>query len=633
MNFSSISLKALGSHLLPLEHGRPFPPADDRAAWEALLQYPLNRARAAEILRLAEPLRHSPPPILPGMGYAEFTRSGDRHAYEKVYFQRRRDFAVLVLAYAFSGDDIWLCPLINLLVAICEETSWAVPAHVERGEPEDHIPDFASPTVALFSCETAATLAEGCCLLAKALDRVSPNLRKRVYAEIHIRILHPFEQRDDFFWMDGHNNWTPWCISSILIAASHTVTDPARLAALLHRALTPLERYLDQYPADGCDEEGPMYWLASPGVLILALEVLYARTGGFIDIYDHPKIAAMGRYPVNMHFGRGWTYSYSNARPKLGTMSARLYRFGERLQDPTLLNAARLCLCDWDTEQDPDPSLGFHSGPRCCGDLLHALRELFWIPADGNRPHAIPAAPVWYPDSQLRVAHAGGIQGRGMSLGIKGGHNGISHNHNDLGSFVVHSDGVPVIVDVGRSVYTRQNFGGNEERYGLWWNAGRGHDVLMINGIEQPPGGMYRSDVVEVCTEETRHSVIYELRGAYPGFCGLESWRRQAVLERGESGRVIITDRVRLREAVPLMMPLFTPRQVSLEPGRAVFSMPGEREVYMNWDPERLTVKPAELETRELPLIEAWGGHLQRLWVEPVRRERQQEWSLVFEGA
>ena len=74
----------------------------------------------------------------------------------------------------------------------------------------------------------------------------------------------------------------------------------------------------------------------------------------------------------------------------------------------------------------------------------------------------------------------------GLTLAVKGGHNGEHHNHNDVGSFVVASDGVPVIVDAGRPTYTAQTFG--PDRYAIWTMQSGWHNVPVIGGREQLPG-------------------------------------------------------------------------------------------------------------------------------------------------
>ena len=43
---------------------------------------------------------------------------------------------------------------------------------------------------------------------------------------------------------------------------------------------------------------------------------------------------------------------------------------------------------------------------------------------------------------------------RGFYVAAKGGHNAESHNHNDVGSFIVYADGYPALIDVGVEAYT-----------------------------------------------------------------------------------------------------------------------------------------------------------------------------------
>ena len=82
---------------------------------------------------------------------------------------------------------------------------------------------------------------------------------------------------------------------------------------------------------------------------------------------------------------------------------------------------------------------------------------------------------VWLPDSQVRV-----VCRDGMTLCCKGGHNGESHNHNDVGSFMLYVDGEPQIVDAGNMTYTAKTF--SAERYTLWNVRSAYHNLPMIGG-------------------------------------------------------------------------------------------------------------------------------------------------------
>ena len=77
---------------------------------------------------------------------------------------------------------------------------------------------------------------------------------------------------------------------------------------------------------------------------------------------------------------------------------------------------------------------------------------------------------------------------QGLYLAVKGGHNGESHNHNDLGNFVVYSDGKPLFIDAGVGAYTKRYFGPG--RYDVWHTCSDYHNCATFNGVTQKNGMM-----------------------------------------------------------------------------------------------------------------------------------------------
>jgi hypothetical protein len=395
---------------------------------------------------------------------------------------------------------------------------------------------------------------------------------------------------------------------SILSAAAYVVRDPMRLAAMIRRAFRFLDPFLAHYPADFSCDEGPSYWGASPGALLMLLEVLYSRTAGAIDFYDEPAIAAMGRYFADMHLAGPWFFAYSDTPARMHPPSARVYRYGERIGDERLRHLVLLAQRGWQLDGEPNATLGI--GVRC-GDLLCALRELFWIPADAV-PSPLSASPcAWYPEGQLLVAHETAVADRGLILAVKGGSNGENHNHIDVGEFMVYADGGPVIVDPGRGIYRRQNF--TAERYTIWWNAGRGHDVLQFGDHEQAPRGESRGKVVWHKNTPAETGLELELAGTCAAAAGVRSWRRTCRLLRGGEGEIRIADRCELKQGLPVSFPLFTPAAVTLGEGRARFALESGRILVMSWDPSVLSVVREGLEDSDPYMERCWGTVLSRL--------------------
>ena len=102
------------------------------------------------------------------------------------------------------GDTAMLDPIQNLLWAICEETSWVVPAHEEQGP---NYWDINPPIVRtwplgahtslnrepdridLFAAESGAIVAETVALLG---DELAPEVRQRARQEVARHIFKPY---------------------------------------------------------------------------------------------------------------------------------------------------------------------------------------------------------------------------------------------------------------------------------------------------------------------------------------------------------------------------------------------------------------------------------------------------------
>ena len=153
----------------------PFPKAGERAAWERLPEDVLQK-----LLTDGETCAETEIPALPASLYLEYQREGNRSRYQDAWFARRRLLNELALAECVEGKGRFLDPLANVAWAICEESSWVFPAHIRRQKAGTGLPDTTEPVVALFSAETASSLAWVVYLLEEQLNQVSPQVCKRI---------------------------------------------------------------------------------------------------------------------------------------------------------------------------------------------------------------------------------------------------------------------------------------------------------------------------------------------------------------------------------------------------------------------------------------------------------------------
>ncbi|MGO4274193.1 heparinase, partial [Paenibacillus sp. TAF58] len=142
--------------------------------------------------------------------------------YEGLFFRRRGVLGTLVIAECLEGKGRFLDDIINGIWILCEKSTWCLPAHLYLSGNEEQLPDSSAPLIDLFAADTSWLLSWVHYLLKEKLDFASPQITKRIRKEIDQRILTPYLERNDFWWMGfGErevNNWNPWCNSNILIS-------------------------------------------------------------------------------------------------------------------------------------------------------------------------------------------------------------------------------------------------------------------------------------------------------------------------------------------------------------------------------------------------------------------------------
>ena len=605
----------LEAALIPQERFRPYPPVDAREAWERLPE----RLRAAQTALGEKHLDQAWPP-LPARVFMEFERKGDREGYQELSFARRTALANLVVAECMEDRGRFVDTVIDGVWAICEESFWGVPAHKYMAKrSHEPLPDVTEPVVDLFAAETAALLAWTHYLLGSRLDAVSRLLRERIEYEVKRRVLDPFLQRDDIWWMGlatqrRMNNWNPWCTSNCLTALLLLERDPARRRAGVAKSLRILDRFLGSYGPDGGCDEGSTYWGRAGGSLFDCLELLHGATGGWIDVYGEPLIGEIGRYMVRAYIGGDYFINFADGSAKLpvydghsGFSPALVYSYGRRIGDADLQALAVLR-----HRQRRERAL-HHDSP-----LLRRLPSLFLYEeleraAAGAHPGNPFLRDVWLPDTQVMVARERTGTDRGLYVAAKGGHNAESHNHNDVGNFILYCDGAPVIVDVGVETYTKWTF--SSRRYEIWTMRSEYHNVPTVGGVEQRAGAEFRAAGVIYRASDEAAELSLDLGGAYPPDAGIAAWRRTVRLRRGPEAWVDVTDAFRLDKEATVAWNLMTAAEPRFDDAGSGVILGGARPVRVDFEADGFTARWTceRIDVTDPWLTRVWGSALFRL--------------------
>ena len=280
--------------------------------------------------------------------------------------------------------------------------------------------------------------------------------------------------------------------------------------------------------------------------------------------------------------------------------------------------------------------------------MTRALRNLFQ--EVGDKEHAVttlipqsltPSSPsfprdVYLPDIQFFAARDRVGTAEGFYLAAKGGHNAESHNHNDVGHFIVYQDGKPSIIDIGVETYTRKTF--SPQRYEIWTMQSAYHSLPTIDGVMQAPGRQFAARDATYQADEEIATFSLDLAAAYPPEAHLRAWQRTLTLVRGL--RVELHDSYELTQLpTSLTLSLMTPCQVELsEPGQARLEatrLAGGRVSgagVISYDPACLSPTVETIPIADPRLLGIWGPELRRLVFTAVNPGLQGEWRLQVVG-
>lgn len=592
--------------LIPRENWHPWPRWDERQAWEGLPQ-----AVREDLLANGQKYLGYQWPALPATLFLEYARNGNRSRYEREHFARRGALNSLVIAECVEGKGRFLDDITNGVWAVCEESFWGVPAHVGAQKAGSGLPDFADPIVALFVAETSESLAWTSYLLSEQLDKVSPLVRKRIALEIDRRVLTPCLERD-FGWMGFHsgrvNNWNPWCNSNWLASALLVETDEKRRVAAVAKAVRSLDKFFDAYEDDGGCDEGPGYWSRAGASLFDCLELLHSASSGAIDVYGRPLVQQIGRYIYRVHIADRYFVNFADASAKGGIASSLVHRYGKRIGDDRLAAFGAHAFAE---------SGGMDSAFEGGGTwtMGRYLPEIFGATELSRAEGRLPLVrDVWLDGIQVMTARDREGSTRGLYVAAKGGHNAESHNHNDVGNFIVYMDGQPMIIDIGVETYSRKTF--SSQRYEIWTMQSAYHSLPTIDGAMQAPGRQFAAKSVRYEADDGYAQLQLDIADAYPKEANLKSWVRTIRLNRGDN--IIITDAYALsKHAQEVTLSLMTPCQVREEGrGRLLLATGGDGKprtaMRVLYDDGTLAA--------DLEAIAVEDGRLRSVWPEKMKR-------------
>lgn len=594
-----ISEKKLAEVLVPDNGWITFPDYDDRDVWENI---PENIR--AKMIAAGESSLDFEWGVVKATDYLEFVRSGNRNIMQHPLNARNAALRNLVLAELAEGQGRFLDQIINGIWALSEQTTWSLSAHMYLQKAGYGLPDVEEPVIDLVVGEVSSLFSWTFYFLKDEFDKIDTLIAKRMRFEIRKKVLDVYEKRMDFWWMSFEdervNNWNVWVNHNMLTTILLMEEDPRRRARNIYKTMRSVDKFINYYEPDGGCDEGPSYWGHAGGALFEYLELLRMATGEEVDLFDQEIIKNIGRYIYRAQISYPYVINFADASAKSGGRPGVIYRYGKSIEDP-VMQAFGAFLAEKDNWEENIPG----------GNLEATLINLFQLreinQAESREPKI---ADFFLPDLEVCGARDREGSSDGFFFAAKGGHNQESHNHNDVGNFILYYNGLPAIIDVGVGTYTRQTF--SEDRWKIWTMQSQYHNLPTINGIQQKDGKQYSAK--NVAYEKRGKNIRFQadIAGAYPEEAEVQNWFRTINFTREKS--LTITEDFRLQKiqgttSVNLMTSLI-PEKVS----EGLLKLKGEEyTLWLSYDAKRTTLKIEKKTVEDNRLTKIWGDTVYRL--------------------
>ena len=515
--------------------------------------------------------------VLPWTVFAENKITGNRVNYEGLCFEKRRQLAALVMAEIMEGRGRFISDIINGLGSFCEETWWGIPAHYSKPIPLTELQE-----VDLFNAETASLVVWTRYMLEKQLDVFSSALCQRIDREIERRILQPAVEKD-YWWKTAGMNWNPWICSNWLACVFICEKDEARKAEAIRQIHQAIRAFIDAYPEDGGCDEGPGYWDRAAASMFEILRLL-PDDANFSGMFG--KIQRMAAYAYKTYIGNDYCVCFADAHENKAVQQVNIvYPFGLWLNDQTMRAFGAYLGQRKQVLSNPAALFDKSGNFPTLGRELFFLRHIREFMAE--QPHEPLLKDVWLPDLQIMTARRGNLY-----VAMKGGHNGESHNHNDVGSFIVYSNSEPLFIDPAVGEYTAQTFG--KGRYDIWTMQSQYHNLPQINGVDQKDGKSFAAKVVS----HKNGQLTLDIAAAYPNEAAVKSWKR--TVSARATGISVVEDYEldACRQPVRLMLMALSPTALQ----------------HLHYDKRQLEVTVEDISDKLDPVLKKmWGSQMFRI--------------------
>ncbi len=413
------------------------------------------------------------------MTYATYFGKGKQG---DIFFRRLFQIqASALMSMMYYDNEEYFCNLVETIWAYCNEYTWAPMGHYNKYyncTPGDYDPGL----IDIYAASIAFTLAE---IKHVMQNRLPQLLKDRISAEIRRRTVEPYITRK-FFWEKHDNNWAAVCAGAVGGVLMYEAPD--EFVRQKDRLRSTMQCYLDSYADDGVCVEGTAYWGFGFGFFAIYASLLYEFTNGKDDLFKIPKVRAIACFVQKTFIDSQMMISFSDCNPRekywIGLPHMLRSIYGDEI--------AKL--------------------PEEAGTVIEYQHFAFSFRSIICFKKEYVAKEKLLPET-YNMDKTGWFVRRGKNYGlaIKGGNNGESHNHNDVGSFILSKDNKQIFADIGAGPYCEGYH--TDRRYTFLHPSSWSHNVPYFG--DKPQDGVRRGGNVIIDYDVSRNTATCEFSRMY----------------------------------------------------------------------------------------------------------------------